>query len=237
MTSSRLPGKHMLKIENKNIFEILIEQLSFCRFCEDFILATTVNQEDDCLSKLANGLGLMVYRGNENNVYERVLGAALTNNVDIIVEVTADCPLIDPNIIDEAISVYLDNDYDYVSNAVMRVYPDGMDIQVYSTELLRTSQKDILDPDWLEHVTIQFRNKLGREKYSFYDLKVPSFGDRSELEVTLDEYKDWQLITVLYSNLKQYNKPILCSEIISFIDENVGLVEQYQGVKRKSVTH
>ena len=195
------------------------------------------SEEDDQLSKLGAALGISTYRGNEDNVYERVVGAALTNNVDIIVEVTADCPLIDPNVIDEAVSIYLKNDYDYVSNAVRRVYPDGMDIQIYSTELLRSSKPAIVNPDWLEHVTVQFRNKLGREKYCFYDMEIPDFGDRSELEITLDEYKDWQLIDQLYSQLKQPGLPILCSEIVSFMDKNSHFKELYQNVDRKSFDH
>lgn len=237
MTSSRLPGKHMLKVKNKNIFEILIEQLSFCRLNTETILATTVNKEDDCLSKLALGLGLSVYRGNEDNVYERVLGAALTNEVDIIVEVTADCPLIDPNIIDEAISIYLDNEFEYVSNGVVRVYPDGMDIQVYSTELLRASEADILNKEWLEHVTIQFRNKSGREKYRTFDMKAPVFGNRSDIEITLDEHSDWKLIEAVYSNLKQPGLPILCSEIVSFLDKSPTLKDLLQNVERKSIEY
>lgn len=237
MTSSRLPGKHMMKVQNKNIFEILIEQLSFCKLHENIILATTVNKEDDRLSKLAEALGLSIYRGNEDNVYERVVGAALTHNVDVIVEITADCPLIDPIIIDEAISIYMDNNYDYVSNAVTRVYPDGMDIQIYSTELLRSSKPDIVESAWLEHVTIQFRNKAGREKYSFYDMAIPDFGDRSELEITLDEHKDWQLIDQVYSKLKRPDLPILCSEIVSFMDNNSHLKDLSQNIDRKSFDH
>lgn len=234
MTSSRLPGKHMLKVQNKNIFEILIEQLGFCNVSGEIILATTVNKEDDKLSHLASALGISIYRGNEENVYERVLGAALTNNVDIIIEVTADCPLIDPSIIDEAISIYLDNSYDYVSNVVKRVYPDGMDIQVYSTELLRSSRSDIKNEDWLEHVTIQFRNKTGREKISFFDMETPIFGNRSEVEVTLDEQKDLQLIDQIYTQIKQAERPIFCAEILSFLDNNSHLKNLYQNVDRKS---
>lgn len=237
MTSSRLPGKHMLKVKNKNIFEILIEQLSFCRLNAETILATTVNKEDDRLSELALGLGLSVYRGNEENVYERVLGAALTNKVDIIVEVTADCPLIDPNIIDEAVSIYMDNEFEYVSNGVIRVYPDGMDIQVYSTELLRASEVDILNKEWLEHVTIQFRNKLGRAKYRTFDMKAPVFGNRSDIEITLDEHSDWKLIEAVYSNLKKPGLPILCSEIVSFLDSNSTLKDLFQNIERKSIEY
>ena len=235
MTSSRLPGKHMLKVENKNIFEILVDQLNFSRLKTDIILATTVNKEDDRLSKLALNLGLIVYRGNEDNVYERVLGAALTNDVDIIVEVTADCPLIDPSIIDEAISIYLDNKFDYVSNAVKRVYPDGMDIQVYSTQLLRDSRADIVKNEWLEHVTIQFRNKPGREKYIIYDMNTPVFGNRSDIEITLDEQKDWEVIKAVYSGIKQPKLPIFCHEIVSFLDNNPSLKGLLIDVERKDI--
>ena len=234
MTSSRLPGKHMLKVGNKYVFEILVEQLSFCKLPSQLILATTVNQEDDALAKLALSLGVAIYRGNEDNVYERVVGAALSHDVDTIVEITADCPLIDPNIVDNAISIYLDNEYDYVSNAVKRVYPDGMDVQVFSTDLLRSSKEDILDTSWLEHVTLQFRSKLGRKKYSFFDMVSPAFGDRPDIEITLDELNDWMLIKQVYTNLKQNREPIICSDIVSYIDNNPSIKELYANIQRAS---
>ena len=235
MTSSRLPGKHMLRTNNKYIFEVLIEQLSHCKLTSQLILATTVNKEDDGLSQLALSLGVAVYRGNEENVYERVLGAALTFNIDVIVEITADCPLIDPNIVDSAVSVYLKNGYHYVSNAVQRYFPDGMDVQVFSTEVLRASRQEITEPEWLEHVTLQFRNETGRSQYSCYDMEPMDFGDRSDLEVTRDEYSDFILIDELYRNLNKANSPIVCSEIVNFIDQNPELIELYKKVERKPV--
>ena len=234
MNSTRLPGKHLLRVGNNTMFEVLIDQLRYSRNISEIILATTINKSDDCLAQIATNLGLTVYRGDEDNVYQRVVGAALTNAVDLIVEITADCPLIDPTIIDAAVKYYLDGDFDYVSNCVNRVYPDGMDVQVYSSELLRSSCINIKDKKWLEHVTIQFRNNEGRQTYKIFDLPMPPYGDKSELEVTLDEPDDFLLICEIYNELKVAGKYIACQEIIRLLADDTRLRSINENVMRKS---
>src|SRR5207302_6357305 len=100
-------------------------------------LATTVNPADDVLEQLARRLGVACFRGSEEDVLDRVLRTARSVAADVIVELTGDCPIIDPEVIDRVIDVYLANTYDYVSNGLWKnTFPDGMGTQVFSTTVL-----------------------------------------------------------------------------------------------------
>ena len=218
MTSSRLPGKHLKRIGHKFPIQILLEQLSFCRSIDQVVVACTVNKEDDILAQVARNLGASVYRGNEDNVYERVVGAALTNQIDLIVEVTGDCPLIDPEIVDAAVTYFLDGEYDYVSNAYFRHFPDGMDVQVFSTSTLRASQQYCSSEEYFEHVTMQFREL--QNGYNIFNLPEPGYGDYGYLSVTLDTFEDLVNLEKIYRALKTPSTPIKCSQIIDFLIKN-----------------
>ena len=196
----------------------MLEQLSFCRSIDQVVVACTVNKEDDVLAQVARNLGATVYRGNEDNVYERVVGAALTNQVDLIVEVTGDCPLIDPDIVDDAVTYFLNGEYDYVSNANFRYFPDGMDVQVFSTSTLRESQKHCYSEEYFEHVTMQFREL--QNGYKIFDLPEPEYGDYGNLRVTLDTFEDLVKIEKIYCALKSPSTPIRCYQIIDFLNKN-----------------
>ena len=93
MTSSRLPGKHLLEICGKPVFQILVDQFKKSEMASSIILATTINKEDDILCELAEELGIQIYRGSEDNVFERVIGAAVSHKIDIIAQVQLIAPL------------------------------------------------------------------------------------------------------------------------------------------------
>lgn len=210
MTSSRLPGKHLLKIHGKPIFEILVTQLKKSKLAKKIILATTVNQEDDELCALAERLGLSIYRGSENNVLERVIGSAVTNKLDLIVEITADCPLIDPALIDLAIQTYLDGDFDYVGNTIDRQFADGMDVQVYSTNFLRSTYFPNMKPFYLEHVTAHI---IASPHYKKFNIKATPVQFGPDLRVTLDTHIDYVTISRVYKNLIEAQEVINCENV------------------------
>ena len=137
MTSSRLPGKILMEAAGKPMLEHMVERLRRVSLLEDIIIATTTNAQDDPVIKLAEKLRVRWYRGSEHDVLGRVLAAAKKNQVDIIVETTGDCPLIDPDIVSTAIETFASSNVDYVSNALEpRSYPTGMDTQVFATSIL-----------------------------------------------------------------------------------------------------
>lgn len=214
MTSTRLPGKHMLPVANKLMYQVFIEQLQESKLHDGIVLATTINQADDPLCKLAKSLGVGIYRGNELNVLERVLGAALSFEFDIVVEITADCPLIDPQLIDNAIKVFLENDVDYVSNVINREYADGMDVQVFKTALLRNTYSEALDASHLEHVTTHLRSDPNISKI---DLLADDDCYAPDLSITLDTAEDYDKIRRVYTELTEGENFINCSNVTALI--------------------
>lgn len=210
MTSSRLPGKHLLQICGQSIFEILVGQLKRSKLSTEVILATTVNEEDDELCEIAEQLGLKIYRGSEDNVLERVIGSAVSHKLDVIVEITADCPLIDPSLIDLAIQTYLDGQFDYVGNTIDRQFADGMDVQVYSTNFLRSTYSPSMKPSYLEHVTSHI---ISSPHYKKYNIAATPAQFGPDLRITLDTNDDYEIISRVYKTLVDADLEINCENV------------------------
>ena len=154
MTSSRLPGKVLLPAAGKPMLEHLVNRLRAVPSLHGIVLATTVNSTDDELEIFAKRIGIDYYRGSEEDVMARVIGAAESISADVIVEITGDCPIIDPQIVEQTIRVFMANQADYVSNAQVRSYPDGMDVQVFRLTTLQRSAAMTNNALDHEHVTI-----------------------------------------------------------------------------------
>ena len=151
MTSSRLPGKVLMPIMGKPMLAYLIERLKRSRV-DEIVVATTDRPTDDLIEQLATNLGVGCFRGSEEDVLGRVLLAAKSVGADVIVEITGDCPLIDPDIVDQVLDVYLSQQVDYASNTLKRTYPRGLDVQVFSTNLL--DEVNILTSDPIDHENV-----------------------------------------------------------------------------------
>ena len=125
MTSTRLPGKVLLDLGGTPALEFMIRRVRRSAYVDTVAVATTVNAADDAISALSDSLGCACYRGSEEDVMLRVLDTARSVSADIIVELTGDCPFIDPVYIDKVIELYFSGSYDYASNVVERSFPDG----------------------------------------------------------------------------------------------------------------
>ena len=129
----------------------LVNRLRQVKSIRDVVLATTVNRIDDCLEDFARHEDISCFRGSEEDVMGRVIGAADSVNAGIVVEITGDCPIIDPLLIEQTIQMYLHNPCDFASNSLIRSYPDGMDTQVFSLDTLKRSAALTKDPQHREH--------------------------------------------------------------------------------------
>ena len=139
MTSSRLPGKVLLEADGKPMLEHLINRLKSIKLLTGIVLATTTNQDDDVLERFSKKHEIELYRGSEDDVMMRVIEAAESVKADIVVEITGDCPVIDPQIVEQTIRTFKVNNADYVSNNNIKSYPDGMDTQVFWLDTLKKS--------------------------------------------------------------------------------------------------
>jgi spore coat polysaccharide biosynthesis protein SpsF len=216
MRSSRLPGKVFLPAAGIPTLEHLVRRLRAVPSIDAIVLATTVNAADEPLVQLAEQLGIAVFRGDEDDVMQRVIDAAASVNADVVVEITGDCPIIDPEIIEQTIRMFLAHKADYVSNAHLRSYPDGMDTQVFRLETLKRSAAMTNDRLDREHVTLHIRNNP--EIFTHVHLVAPTEILWPELGLTLDEHSDYELLKQIIEHFDANNNPLFsCLDAVRFL--------------------
>jgi len=230
MSSSRLPGKVLLPALGTPMLGHLINRLKSVKSIDDIIIATTVNDADLPIVNFSKEIGVHCFRGSEENVMARAIAAAEVMRADIIVEITGDCPIIDPDIVEQTIQMYIYNDADYVSNGHIRSYPDGMDTQVFSLEIIKKSASMTNNALDQEHVTLHIRNNP--EVFSHLHLLAPPSLCWPELGLTLDEEADYKLLKKIIETIGVDNSLFGCSEVISFLKEYPEFVDINKSVIR-----
>jgi spore coat polysaccharide biosynthesis protein SpsF len=234
MTSTRLPGKVLMPALGKPLLEHLIMRLQAVPSIDQIVVATTVNETDCPIVDLASSLGVACFRGSEIDVLDRVIGAAASNEADIIVEITGDCPIIDPDIVEQSIQMFLHHDAAYVSNAHVRSYPDGMDTQVFRLDTLKQSAamtNDVLDR---EHVSRYLRNHP--EIFPHLHLIAPPSLYWPDLGLTLDEHADYLFLRQIIEAMGAENLLFSCLDVIRLLHQNPGWLDMNQQVIRKGDT-
>lgn len=231
MTSSRLPGKVLMSASEKPMLLHLVDRLKSVPSLDDIVIATTINQADNAIVDFAIKHSINYYRGSENDVMSRVIESAEKYKAEVIVEITGDCPIIDPQIIEQTIQMFKVHDADYVSNAHIRGYPIGMDTQVFSTETLKKSAamtNDLLDR---EHVTLHIRNNP--EIFSHIHLVPPPELNWPELGLTLDELSDFELLKIIIEHFNENNPLFSCLDVVKFLKSRPNLLNLNNFVIRK----
>jgi spore coat polysaccharide biosynthesis protein SpsF len=234
MTSSRLPGKVLLPALGKPMLQHLVTRLRAVPSIDEIVLATTTNATDDVLVEFAHGVGIACYRGSEEDVMTRVIGAAESANAELLVEVTGDNPIIDPMIIEQTIRMFLANDCEYASNVEVRSYPDGMDTQVFRTETLKRSALMTNDRLDHEHVTLYIRNHP--ELFRQVHLVAPPDMHWPGLGLTLDEEADYQLLKTIIEHFGESDPLFSCQQVIQLLRANPDWLTINQSVHRKGKT-
>lgn len=213
MNSTRFPGKVLYSLNGKNSIQWIVDRLKRSVNIDDIILATTTNESDNILVHFCYEHNINFYRGSENDVLDRVYQCALVNDVDVIIDITADCPFIDIDVIDEMVTRLNVHGYDYYSNVVTRSWPDGFDTQVYTFDTLKFLWENVSAGPHRCHTgwnalqyTDKFRigNILAPEKYN-----LPTLG------LTLDEPKDAEVISKIFEHFG--NEYFTAFECIDFI--------------------
>ena len=231
MTSSRLPGKVLLDAAGKPMLQHLINRLRAVPSINSIVLATTINAADDVLVEFANRHDVLVYRGSELDVMGRVIGAARLAQADVVVEITGDCPIIDPDIVEQTIQMYLHNDAVYVSNGHIRSYPDGMDTQVFGLDVLIQSAAMTTAPLDREHVSLHIRSNPA--VFPKLTLIAPPSLHWPELGLTLDEEADYKLLKKIIEKLAPENPLFSCLDVVRLLRKNPDWVAINQAVARK----
>ncbi len=231
MTSSRLPGKVLMSASEKPMLLHLVDRLKTVPSLDDIVIATTINPADNAIVDFAREHSINFYRGSENDVMSRVIESAEKYKADVIVEITGDCPIIDPQIIEQTIQMFKVHNADYVSNAHIRGYPIGMDTQVFLTETLKKSAamtNDLLDR---EHVTLHIRNNP--QIFSHIHLVPPPELYWPDLGLTLDELSDFELLKIIIEYFYEDNPFFSCLDVVKLLKSRPDLLNLNNLVIRK----
>jgi len=231
MTSTRLPGKVLENIAGKAMVWHVINRLSFSKKIDDIILAIPTTKESNVLEDFARDHNLKCFRGSEEDVLLRFYGAAKEFGCDVIVRVTSDCPLIDPEIVDLIIEKY--QKVDYASNTLERSFPRGLDAEVFSFSVLEKAHKEAKEYYQREHVTPYIYEHP--EIFKLYSVKAEGKLKRPDLRLTVDTKEDLELVREIYKHLYNPQKIFLTKEVIDLFERNPELSEINNNIKQKSL--
>lgn len=200
MTSTRLPGKILAELAGAPMLAQQLRRLARSRRLDAIVVATTTNGSDDPVVQLAAAEGVGAFRGDEANVLQRFLGAARAFDADLIVRVTGDCPLIDPEVVDRVIARATDDadPCDYASNTITRSYPRGLDVEAVHRDALERVARLARSELAREHVTYF----IHRERPELFETRqVTRATDASDLRWTVDTDADLALIRAMFAEL------------------------------------
>lgn len=225
--SSRLPNKVMLELGGMSVLEQVVYRVRKSTFIDEVLVATTIQPQDLAIVRLCSEQGIRVFCGSEDDVLDRYYQAAKLIQPDHVIRITADCPLIDPEIIDRVIQVHLDGGYDYTSNVITESFPDGEDVEIMRFEVLKSAWTEANMASQREHVTQYI---IHNDKYKKYN--VTNEVDLSDKRWTLDNEEDYELIKEIYQRLSVNHQIFGIKEILSMLDENPELEQINRRITR-----
>ena len=248
MGSSRLPNKVLLDLAGYPVLWHVVTRTSRARHIDKVIVATTDGRRDEVIRSFCREKGLSCFAGSEQDVLDRYYQAAIeigAGPADSIVRITADCPLIDPAVIDEVIHAFQVSGDDYVSNAHPPSFPDGLDVEVFKFSMLQLAWREARLQSEREHVTPYFRNHP--EKFSQSNVSLNQ--DLSYMRWTLDEPSDYVLLQrimdALYEAFPEFSMADVIrvlsehpewQELNGFIPRNEGYAKSLQQDKQNNAT-
>jgi len=229
MGSSRLPGKILQKICGEEMLLFQYRRLIKSIKSNLLVVATTTNSIDDLVEEICNQYHISCFRGSESDVLQRYFDAASYYQADVIIRINADCPFIDPIVVDNVIQSWQDGQpsLDYVSNILEETYPLGMHVEVFSYKALTYANEHALKKDEREHVTPHmYRNP------SIYKIaNVSNSVDLSGFRLTVDYEEDMIFANELMSNIK--NKQANMVDITNFLKQNKKIMNLNSTYKKK----
>jgi spore coat polysaccharide biosynthesis protein SpsF len=196
MGSSRLPGKVLLPLAGEPVLAHVIARVRASGVLDDVVVATSTLPTDDVVAEVGAGEGARVFRGSEADVLSRYAGATLAFAADVVVRITADCPLIDPDILGEMVERFLaqlrqGSPIQVLTNSRIRSFPRGLDVEVFAREALDTAAAEASAPRCREHVTTYFYENPDR----FRIVDHVGYPDYSSYRLTLDTVEDYELLS------------------------------------------
>lgn len=213
MTSSRLPGKVLMEIDGRPVIDYLLERLSYCKYLQIILLATTTNTEDDPLVSYAIKRNIPYFRGSEHDVLDRYYNAAEKFGIEHIFRITADCPLVDPKVCDSIIECYQKEKVDFVVTGSS--FAEGLDCEIFSRQVLNTVHQKAKRISEREHLTLYIHN----HSETFKKITLENDTDDGRYRFTIDEPADFEVVKSIILNLYRKDTfPFGFKEIKQFMD-------------------
>jgi len=228
--STRLPNKVMLPILGKPMLALEVERIRRSMLIDEVIIATSTNPNDDAVEDLAREIGVACFRGSEEKVLDRIVGALQHFSVDVQVEFYGDCPLPDPTIVDAIIGIYLkhQDSYDYVGTGLKTTFPPGLEVTVYPSHVLY----DVASiADDREKVAVNIRSRP--ERYRTMNVEAPPWYRYPDLHLDVDTPEDFKVVSAIYEALYPSNPHFLLPHVIEFMQRNTDLAGSNRGVPRR----
>jgi spore coat polysaccharide biosynthesis protein SpsF len=195
MGSLRLPGKVLENIAGQSMLHRVVSRLRVSELIDDLIVATTTLAKDDSIVEECQHCGVPSYRGDETDVLDRYFRAAESERADVVVRITSDCPLIDPEVTDKTIRAFLREQPAYASNTLVRSYPRGLDTEVISRSALTRAWQDARQAYEREHVTPY----IIEHPAQFQLLSVTADQDYSAHRWTVDTPEDLAFVRAIFA--------------------------------------
>ena len=227
MSSTRLPGKILKKIEDKTVLHHVINRCSKSKYINKIIIATTTNPLDDVLEEYCIHKNLNYYRGSEENVLERFYQCVKNDISDIIIRVTSDCPLIDVNIIDDMITYFIENKLSFLQPYYFNTgkhgahggFPDGTNPQIFKFDILKKTRENVVTDFDKEHVCPYMVRNFANDEYIIPNIQQYKNIDFSSLHLSLDTAEDYKFISHIYKKLYRNNEDFSIYDVLSLINE------------------
>jgi len=216
MASTRLPGKVLMEVAGSPMLAQQIRRVKQCAAVDEIVVATTTSLADAPIVELARSEGVGSYTGSEDDVLGRFSDAARVAGADVIVRLTADCPLIDPGIVDTVVGELVEHpgDCDYASNVLQRTYPRGLDAEAFFWDTLLRMDRLARSREAREHVTILPRSELPQ---LFLCRSIVDSEDNSDLRWTVDAEPDLLLVRTLYQELGLGERVVPYGDVLAFV--------------------
>lgn len=233
MGSTRLPGKVMMELSGKPVLWHVLERVRQCRHVDEIIVATTVSAQDDVIERFSSAYGVFCHRGSDDDVLDRYYHAALCRQLDWIIRVTSDCPLIDAPVIDDMLAVLHAGQNSFVTNVnldpLARTFPRGLDAEAFSMRLLTLAHTHAKEPYQREHVTPYM--------YEFaHDIHYHTFPtNEAQYRLTLDTTEDYRMLSAVFSFLYQGRHDFWLKEILTVLRRHPELVDINREVRQKPI--
>jgi spore coat polysaccharide biosynthesis protein SpsF len=227
MSSTRLPGKVMADIAGKPLLEWVVRRTKQAKSVSLVMVATSDGPRDDVIERFCERTRTACFRGSEQDVLDRYYQSAKSFSPDAVVRITADCPLIDPMVIDTVVRVFQESNYDYVSNTIVPTYPDGLDTEVFSYRVLEHAWREARAKSEREHVT----PFIWKHPELFRLRNVENHRNVSELRWTVDTPQDLGFVRRVYEYLDELPS-FGMNKVLALLEEHPELKEINAGFER-----